>query len=223
MPISEIEINLSIPLDVINQITTIQCFIVENSKVARHFLKRINPQINWDKIEIFEMDKHQINQANNEILKFLKQKHHVGLMSDAGLPCIADPGNHVVRIAHENGIKVKPLTGPSSIILALISSGLNGQNFKFNGYLPSKPEERKKAIIGLEKICQNSTQLFIEAPYRNEAMFLDLLKILSPQTRLLVAFDVTGENEHIICRNIKWWRDNPLKIGKVPCMFAIGI
>ena len=222
MPISEIELNWSIPLNVINQISTIQCFIVENAKVSRHFLKQVNPKIIWDNILIFEMDKHQMQSQNNEILKLMKQYHVVGLMSDAGLPCIADPGNHVVRIAHDNGITVKPLIGPSSIILALIASGLNGQSFKFNGYLPSKPEERKKSISALEKICKESTQLFIEAPYRNEAMFSDLIKTLGAETRLLIASDICGENEYILCKSVKLWRENPIQIGKVPCMYAIG-
>jgi 16S rRNA (cytidine1402-2'-O)-methyltransferase len=223
MPISEIELNWSIPSYVINQISKIQYFIVENAKVSRHFLKQVNPNIVWDNIVVFEMDKHQIQNQNKDILKFIQQHHCVGLMSDAGLPCIADPGNHVVRIAHENGIQVKPLIGPSSIILALISSGLNGQSFKFHGYLPSKPEERKKTISALEKICKETTQLFIEAPYRNHAMFSDLLKTLTSDTRLLVASDICGENEFILCKSIKWWRENPIELGKVPCMFAIGV
>jgi 16S rRNA (cytidine1402-2'-O)-methyltransferase len=222
LPISEIELNWSIPLNVINQISKIQCFIVENAKVSRHFLKQVNPKIIWDNVLIFEMDKHQIQSQNNEILNLMKQHRLVGLMSDAGLPCIADPGNHVVRIAHENGITVKPLIGPSSIILALIASGLNGQSFKFHGYLPSKPEERKQSISALEKICKESTQLFIEAPYRNEAMFSDLLKTLSPETRLLIASDICGENEYILCKTVKWWLEYPIQIGKIPCMFAIG-
>jgi 16S rRNA (cytidine1402-2'-O)-methyltransferase len=223
MPISEIELNWSIPLNVINQISKIECFIVENSKVSRHFLKQVNPQIIWDNITIFEMDKHQIQSQNKDILNLIQKHHHVGLMSDAGLPCIADPGNHVVRIAHDNGIQVKPLIGPSSIILALIASGLNGQSFKFHGYLPSKPEERKKAIASLEKICKDTTQLFIEAPYRNQAMFSDLIKTLNSDIKLLIASDICGENEFILCKPIKWWRENPIELGKIPCMFAIGI
>lgn len=223
MPISEIELNWSIPLNVINQISKIQCFIVENSKVSRHFLKKINPNIVWDNIIIFEMDKHQIQSQNKEILNILQQHHCVGLMSDAGLPCIADPGNHVVRIAHENGIQVRPLTGPSSIILALIASGLNGQSFKFHGYLPSKPEERKKSIIALEKICKETTQLFIEAPYRNHAMISDLIQTLNSETKLLIASDICGDNEFILCKSVKWWRENPIELGKIPCMFAIGV
>ena len=222
MPISEMEINWSIPLNIINQISTIQCFIVENSKVSRHFLKKVNPNIIWDNIFIYELDKHQIQSQNHEILKLLKQHKQVGLMSDAGLPCIADPGNHVVRIAHENDILVKPLTGPSSIVLALISSGMNGQNFHFNGYLSSKPEERKKDIAALEKLSKETTQVFIEAPYRNERILEDLIRTCLPETYLLVAKDITGENEMIISKPIHWWRKNPMVLGKVPCIFAIG-
>lgn len=222
LPIADVEINWSIPLNVIGQIIKIKCFIVENSKTARHFLKRLNPDIKWDEIHVFEMDKHDINAQHSEIDKLLSDYTEIGLMSEAGLPCIADPGNHVVRMAHEQAFKVRPLSGPSSIILALISSGLNGQNFKFNGYLPAKPEERKQAIITLEKACKETTQLFIEAPYRNAAMLSDLLRTLNPETRLLLASDISGANEFIVCRKVSWWRQHPYEAGKIPCMFAIG-
>ncbi len=222
VPISEMELNWSIPLNVLNEIAKIQKFIVENAKTARHFLKAVNPQIDWSTIEILELDKHAISTQIGEIKDFLRHNSTVGLMSEAGLPCIADPGNLVVKAAHEFDITVKPLTGPSSIVLALIASGMNGQNFKFNGYLSSKPEERKKAIQHLEKSCKEVTQLFIEAPYRNEKMLDDLIKTLNAHTRLMVAKDITGADELIVSKTIAWWRKNPMILGKVPCIFAIG-
>lgn len=220
--ITEIDVNWTIPSNVINQINNIQVFIVENAKTTRHFLKLLNPHINWVEKLIFELDKHQPESQRKEILELLKSGKDIGLMSEAGLPCIADPGHEVVRMAHDNDIVVKPLNGPSSIILALISSGLNGQNFKFNGYLPSKPEERRKAIQLLENDSVKTTQLFIEAPYRNENMLKDLIDVLKPETRLLMARDITGENELIICRKVSWWKSNRIELGKVPCLFGVG-
>ena len=223
VPIAEIDINWSLPLSVIEQIVNIQCFIVENSKTARHYLKQLNPNVKFDQITIYELDKHNLNSQFVEIRAILKEEEHIGLMSEAGLPCIADPGNHVVRIAHEMNLRVKPLTGPSSILLALISSGLNGQQFKFNGYLPVKPDERQPAILRIEKDAQQATQLFIEAPYRNEKLLADLIRILKPSMRLMIAANITAEDEMIICQPVSWWKSNKKEIGKTPCLFGIGI
>jgi 16S rRNA (cytidine1402-2'-O)-methyltransferase len=223
LPISETDINWSIALSVIEQINKIQCFIVENAKTSRRYLKQLNPNVDLNEIYLLELDKHNINSQFGEIKVLLQQYEVVGLMSEAGLPCIADPGNHVVRMAHDMDITVKPLSGPSSIILALIASGLNGQQFKFNGYLPAKPQERKLAIQALEKESQQSTQLFIEAPYRNDKMLADLLSILKSHMRLLVAIDINGNDEQIICKPVSWWKSNIMEIGKIPCLFGIGI
>ena len=119
-------------------------------------------------------------------------------------------------------MRVSPLTGPSSIVLALIASGLNGQSFKFNGYLPSKTEEKRKQLLLLEKQCIHTTQLFIEAPYRNEQMLKDLTQMLQANTKLLIAFDIGGEQEMIICQPVQWYRNNTIQLSKTPCMFGIG-
>jgi 16S rRNA (cytidine1402-2'-O)-methyltransferase len=222
MPISEIDINWSIPLNVLSEISKIQVFIAENAKTARHFLKQVNPAIIWSEIEVIELDKHHISTQIEELKHILTANPVVGLMSEAGLPCIADPGNLIVRAAHELGIRVRPLSGPSSIVLALIASGMNGQDFRFNGYVPSKPDERKKAIQQLEKLKREATQLFIEAPYRNEKMLEDLIRTLQPDTRLMVAKDITGEDEWIVSQPVSWWRKQNIVLGKVPCLFAIG-
>jgi 16S rRNA (cytidine1402-2'-O)-methyltransferase len=223
VPISEIGLNWSIPLSVIDQIAKIQCFIVENAKTARHFLKQVNPKVKIDEIYMLELDKHNMNSQFDEIRNLLRTYSFTGLMSEAGMPCLADPGNLIVRMAHETGVKVKPMVGPSSILLALIASGLNGQQFRFNGYLPAKPEERKRAILGLEKEAGSASQLFIEAPYRNDKMMDDLVSILNPGTRLMVGIDITGESEWINCQTVKWWKANRREIGKIPCLFGIGI
>lgn len=222
VPIAEEAIDWSLPLNVKNEIINIQHFIVENAKTARHFIKQLNPAVNWDQIELVELDKHKGYEQNEDILRLFKSAAKVGLMSEAGLPCIADPGHLIVQLAHQLGVKVKPLVGPSSILLALISSGMNGQSFKFNGYLPAKPDERKKAIQQLEKESKNCTQLFIEAPYRNDKMLDDLLKTLQSDTRLLVASDISGQDEQLISLKISDWKKRNFQIGKVPCLFAIG-
>lgn len=223
VPVSEAGINWSIPLEVIRQIPKIQFFIVENSKTARAYVKQMHPGIDFSRIQFYELNKHNINGQILEIKGILSQYEFIGLMSESGLPCVADPGNHVVRLAHEIGMTVKPFAGPSSIILALAASGLDGQRFRFNGYLPSKPDERREAIKQLEKHSNEATQLFIEAPYRNEKMLADLISTLSPAKRLLVASDITGPEERIICRQVSWWRENLIMIGKVPCLFGVGV
>ena len=223
LPISEIGINWSIPLNVINEISSIEIFIAENAKTARHYLKQVKPNINWQETEVIELDKHQISTQIEELKQILRSGKSVGLMSEAGLPCIADPGHLIVRAAHDMGMRVKPLTGPSSIVLALIASGMNGQDFRFNGYIPSKPEERRKAIQQLDRLKREATQLFIEAPYRNEKMLEDLLQTLQPDTRLMVAKDITGESEWIVSRPVSWWRQQNIVLGKVPCLFGVGI
>jgi 16S rRNA (cytidine1402-2'-O)-methyltransferase len=158
-----------------------------------------------------------------EIESLMKQHQIIGVMSESGLPCIADPGNLVVKIAHKIGIKVKPFVGPSSILLALMASGFNGQNFKFNGYLPIQSETLKPFLLNLEKESAKTTQLFIEVPYRNDKTFQFLVQHLSPETYLLVAKDITGENEYIQCKTIKEWKKLDIVIGKTPCVFGVSM
>lgn len=223
VPISEGDINWSLPLEVIRQVAVIQTFIVENSKTARRFLKSVHPEVNLSEITMFELDKHHPETQTGELKKLLTSRTVSGLLSESGMPCLADPGNHVVEIAHQCGIRVRPLTGPSSIILALVASGLNGQQFTFNGYLPGKPDERKQAIRALEKLCRRVTQLFIETPYRNDVMFSDLLQTLRNDTRVLVARDIGGNEEYIRCLRVSEWKElKDFRIGKLPCMFGLG-
>ncbi len=220
--LSETSTDWYLPQNVLKTIHSIHFFIVENAKSARQFIKFIQHPVPIQNIEIYELDKHDLDGQHSEIKALLKVNKMAGLMSEAGLPCIADPGTHVVKLAHELDIIVKPMTGPSSILLALISSGLNGQSFKFTGYIPSKPAERKVAIQKLESECIISTQLFIEAPYRNDHLMDDLCLVLKPETMLLLAIELTSENERIICKPAAWWRLNKFEIGKVPCLFGIG-
>jgi 16S rRNA (cytidine1402-2'-O)-methyltransferase len=150
--------------------------------------------------------------------------HHVGLLSEAGLPCIADPGNIVVRLAHRKGIRVIPLTGPSSIMLALMASGLNGQNFVFHGYLPVKPDERAKALRDLENAVSkgNQTQIFIETPYRNLQMLESIVKTCHPSLTLCIAADLTLETEWIRSMPLNEWKRQKPELHKRPAVFLIG-
>jgi len=212
-----------IPSEVLNQYKSITLWFVENARTCRQFLKKVDATINIDELTIFELDKHLPMNQLKEIESLMKQHQTIGVMSESGLPCIADPGNLVVKIAHKIGIKVKPFVGPSSILLALMASGFNGQNFKFNGYLPIQSETLKPFLLNLEKESAKTTQLFIEVPYRNDKTFQFLVQHLSPETYLLVAKDITGENEYIQCKPIKEWKKSDIVIGKTPCVFGVSM
>ena len=212
-----------IPSEVLNQYKSITLWFVENARTCRQFLKKVDATINIDELTIFELDKHLPMNQLQEIESLMKQHQIIGVMSESGLPCIADPGNLVVKIAHKIGIKVKPFVGPSSILLALMASGFNGQNFKFNGYLPIQSETLKPFLLNLEKESAKTTQLFMEVPYRNDKTFQFLVQHLSPETYLLVAKDITGENEYIQCKTIKEWKKSDIVIGKTPCVFGVSM
>ncbi len=210
---------------IFNDLNSLQIknFIVENAKTSRHFLKKIQYPIPLPEINMLEIDK--FNDNFNEIEIYLNQNQKVGLMSESGYPCVADPGSRIVKLARSNQYKIVPLIGPSSIIMALASSGLNGQLFKFNGYLPIKTEEKSKMIklLETETLNTNCTQLFIEAPYRNQKLFEDLLNFLDPSINLLVAQDITGENEWIETMKVENWRKKKIEFQKLPCIFGIGL
>ncbi len=220
--LSETSFDWYLPHNVLKTIHSLNHFIAENAKTARHFLKFIQHPTPIQNIEIFELNKHDAASQMGELKTLLQINKTIGLMSEAGLPCIADPGTQIVKLAHEMDIKVRPLTGPSSILLALVASGLSGQNFKFTGYIPSKPIERKSMLQKMEMESALTTQLFIETPYRNDALLNDLCAILKPQTMLLIAINLTDESENITCKPISWWRVHKQTIGKVPCLFGIG-
>ncbi len=220
-PISDSDISAIIPSGVIIQLHSLDSFIVENAKTARYFLKSIGHPTPIQQIKILEMDKNNGLDAGL-ISTFFVENKIVGLLSEAGMPCIADPGSLVVKWAHQNQVKVVPHVGPSSILLALIASGMNGQQFKFNGYLSQKNDVRKKEIILLEQESKRTTQLFIETPYRNQALLQDLLQYLRNSTRILVAQDLSGPNEMIISDIIQNLKNKQLQLAKLPTIFGIG-
>lgn len=170
-------------------IEKLDCFIVENEKTARKFIKRIAPKKSQPSLTIFSLGKYADQLEVSTYLDICAKGVSVGLLSEAGVPAIADPGAEMVKLAHQKNIRVIPLVGPSSIILAMMASGFNGQNFAFNGYLPIEASQRKEAIKNLEKLSKdkNQSQIFIETPYRNEKLFNDLKSSLNPRTKLCVA------------------------------------
>lgn len=203
-------------------IVAIKHFIVENIRTARRFLKKLDPGIDISTLTFYELNGHTSENEISGYLQALRNGEATGVMSEAGCPGVADPGASVVKIAQEEGMKVVPLIGPSSILLALMASGLNGQKFAFNGYLPVKEGERDKAIRDLENQSRrhDTTQIFIETPYRNERMMDALLKNLNGETLLCVASDITNpDNEKIITKTVKRWRAEGSKTEKVPTIF----
>ena len=197
-------------------------FIVENIRTARRFLKKIDSNIDISELCFYELNGHTPEDEISSYLNPLRNGVSVGVMSEAGCPGVADPGAKVVEIAQQEGLRVIPLVGPSSILLALMASGLNGQNFSFRGYLPVKEGERDKAIRDLENISrrQDMTQIFIETPYRNEKMMESLLKNLNGDTKLCVAANITDINEEkIITRSVKQWKEKRKPLEKVPTIF----
>ena len=224
LPIIENDIKL-ITVEVINKIHKIDYFIVEKARTARRFIKSTGFEGRIEDLTFIELDKHNPEKIDKSILKPAVDGKPVGLMSEAGMPCIADPGSAIVSLAHEMGIKVVPLSGPSSIFLALAASGLNGQNFHFHGYLPVKNEAFLLKLKSIEKsvFSENKTTIFIETPYRNNSMLQNLLSNLNLDLKLCIAANITGENELISTKKIRDWKKESLPdINKLNCVFMIG-
>lgn len=219
------EIEAVIPSRNIAIIKTLIFFISENAKDARAFLKLCAyPEIS--KAQLSELNQHAKKEDIQSFLKPLLEGHDMGLMSDAGCPGIADPGAEIIKMAHEKGIKVVPLVGPSSIVLSIMASGFNGQNFAFNGYLPIDKPEKTKRIKELEQLCikQKQAQFFIETPYRNQQVFEELLKTLQPKTKLLIATHITLSDECIEVKTVfDWKKSTTPNFAKKPTVFGIYV
>lgn len=204
-------------------INKIDHYIVENIRTARRFLSKSGIKTKIDNLEFFELNKHTQPEDIHSFLSPLNNGIDMGVISEAGVPAVADPGAEIVRIAHESGIKVVPLVGPSSILMALMASGFNGQSFAFNGYLPVKPPERVKQIKNdeLKSKKEGQTQIYIEAPYRNMQLFDSFIKTLNPGTKLCIAVDISLESENIITNTVKSWKKNKVEIHKRPAIFIV--
>lgn len=207
-------------VDTINHINE---YIVENSKTARRFLKEAGLTTPQSELIIHDYGKHNREGNMNEFFKGLLAGKDVGLMSEAGCPGIADPGAEIVSFAHEKGIKVIPLVGPSSILLALMASGFNGQSFTFHGYLPIDKVQRANRIKELEALSErhNQTQLFIETPFRNNPILEEILKSCKPQTRLCIACNLTSDDEFVQTKSIQEWKTNIPDLHKKPAIFLL--
>ena len=211
-----------IPEGTLQIIKQLRHFIVENEKSARKFLK-LAGCIDQKELQIQELDKHEQNVDYQGFLLLAVNGIDIGLLSEAGAPAVADPGAAIVNAAHQLQIKVRPLTGPSSLLLALMASGLNGQSFCFHGYLPIEKEARIKKIGLLQKDARmrNQTQLFIETPYRNNQLLKDLIEILSPSTKLCIACNISLPDEYIFTRSIASWKKQLPELNKKPCVFLL--
>ncbi len=201
----------------------IRHFIVEDVRTARRFLKLVDRSIDIDQLTFYTLNKHTNPEEVASMLRPLEEGSPMGVISEAGCPAVADPGADVVAIAQRKGLQVIPLVGPSSIILAVMGSGFNGQSFAFNGYLPIEPDERIKTLKKLEQraYTENQTQLFIETPYRNAKMMADILKACRPQTHLCIAAGLTTKDEYIKTRTVKEWVGKLPALEKIPCIFLI--
>jgi 16S rRNA (cytidine1402-2'-O)-methyltransferase len=216
------------PMDVLPQtvkrsIDFIDYYIVENEKTARKSIKGVNPEKKQSELKLFVLNKHTEVKEHLDFIKPLLEGKNVGLMSEAGCPGVADPGAVIVKLAHEKGIQVVPLVGPSSILLAMMASGMNGQSFTFNGYLPIEKGEKKTALKNLEKVSQdkNQSQIFIETPYRNNKLLEDILQALNPATHLCIATDITLPTEYIKTMRAADWKKTKVDLHNRPTIFII--
>lgn len=201
----------------------IRHFIVENTRSARRFLKKADPATDIDSLTFQELNKRTAPEAVASFLEPLERGESVGVISEAGCPAVADPGADVVAVAQRRGYRVVPLVGPSSILLALMASGFNGQSFAFHGYLPIDAKERADAIKRLEGrvYAERQTQLFIETPYRNNRLAEELIRLCRPSTKLCIASDLTCADEAVRTRPVKEWAGKVPDLGKKPTLFLI--
>lgn len=208
----------------IKTICKLDCFISETPKTARALLKELPLRKKIQDIPIEVLNEHTKDNEIVELLLPILEKNDVGLLSDAGSPSIADPGFRLVQLAQEHGIRVIPFVGPSSILLALMASGLNGQNFAFNGYLPKDKGLKRKRIKTLERIATSidQTQIFMETPYRNQSMLEDILDVCEQDTKLCIAMYIMSNNEYIVTKKISEWKGENIILEKNPCLFLIN-
>ncbi|WP_417362969.1 SAM-dependent methyltransferase [Galbibacter sp.] len=212
-----------LPISVKHLIDSTDYFIVENEKTVRKFIKKISPEKSQQNLKLETLNKHTAPEALLSYLKPCFEGFDLGVISEAGCPGVADPGAEMASLAHQKGIQVVPMVGPSSILMALMASGMNGQSFAFNGYLPIDKAEKKKALKQLEKRSSdlNQSQIFMETPYRNDKLLKDLISILQPQTRLTVAADITLADEFIKTKTIQQWKSSTVDLHKRPTIFVL--
>ncbi|MEF9931591.1 MAG: SAM-dependent methyltransferase [Bacteroidales bacterium] len=212
-----------IPITTLNLLTTINYFVVEELRTVRRYLSRAGLKGQIDGLNMYELNEHTKPEQVESYVKLLLDGNDVALISEAGLPAVADPGALLVQLAHKNGIEVRPYVGPSSLMMALMASGLNGQCFAFTGYIPIKPDERKAKIKTIEKVSAQlfQSQIIIETPYRNMQLFNDLLAVCAPTTKICIAADITLPTQTIKTKSVALWKKTNFDIGKRPCVFVL--
>lgn len=221
-PLGDNPVEEVIPKHVLETACSLRRFVVEQTRTARRFLSRYGLKGHVDELEFHELNEHSTDDEVRSLMS-LFDGSDVGLLSEAGLPAVADPGARLVELCHIQGVEVVPLVGPSSLMMALMASGLNGQCFEFCGYIPAKADSRKAALRSLEKQSRaaSRSEIIIETPYRNDALFADMLQNLSPDTRICVAADISLPTQYIRTARVAQWRKAPITIGKRPCVFII--
>lgn len=222
-PLGDTPLDAALPAAALRVTARLEHFVVENAKSARAFLKKVGTHTPLQQLSLAELNEHTPDSALPDLLAPLLAGHDVGVLSEAGCPAIADPGAKLARLAHQQGVRVQPLVGPSAILLALMASGLVGQRFSFHGYLPAKPEERAKALRELENRAarDDAAQVFIETPYRNKAMLDSILATCRDDTLLTAACDLTLDTESIATRTLAAWRAASPTLDKRPCVFVL--
>ena len=212
-----------IPGPTLELLKRISTYVVEEARTVRRYLSRAGLKGHIEELRMVELNEHSTSEEVEAMLSLFDDGCDVGLISEAGLPAVADPGATLVELCHRKGIEVVPQVGPSSLMLALMGSGLNGQSFAFRGYLPAKTDERRTAIREVEKLSGSlhQTQIFIETPYRNDSLLADLLQCLNPSTRLCIAADLTLESQTILSKSVGEWKKSGFTVGKRPCVFLI--
>ena len=222
-PLGDNEPREVIPGPVLDRMLEIRTFVVEEVRTARRFLSRAGLKGHIGELEFHELNEHTQPKEVEALAALFENGQDVGLITEAGLPAVADPGALLVALCHRRGIEVVPFTGPSSLMLALMASGLDGQSFAFCGYLPAKTDERRSAIRTVEKRSSqlHQTQLYIETPYRNDSLMADLLASCRDDTRLCIAADLTLPTATIRTRTVREWKKAPIEIGKRPCVFLL--
>lgn len=212
-----------IPAPVLDSLKGFRTFVVEEVRTARRYLSKAGLKGQIGELQFFELNEHTDPTTVEGYLKLFDGGNDVALISEAGLPAVADPGAQLVALAHGHGIEVVPAVGPSSLMLALMASGLNGQSFAFCGYIPAKTDERRNRLKTLEKVSAQlrQTQILIETPYRNDALFADILSVCGAGTKVCVAANITMPDAYIRTKKVSEWKKEGLVIGKRPCVFLI--
>ena len=222
-PLGENDPSEVIPAPVLESLKGFRTFVVEEVRTARRYLSRAGLKGQIGELSFHELNEHTDTATVESYLKLFDDGNDVALISEAGLPAVADPGAQLVALAHRHGIKVVPAVGPSSLMLALMASGLNGQSFAFCGYIPAKTDERRSRLKTLEKVSAQlrQTQILIETPYRNDSLFADILSVCGGSTKVCVAANITMPDAYIMTKKVSEWKKEGLVIGKRPCVFLL--